>query len=724
VVVLLGSAFFEPSISLGFIFEHYTANHKDQWTGLQPHNCGQMEACTTSMKRQKSHYSKIGIFGKAVVTATLFGCTAIPQGVIADQANDTSVASGVYVTILSPKVQSSDPTKQIEISAFYQAAPITGGVTSLELYIDGQQEAVKTLDSPETRGVVSFVIAAGALSSGSHQIVVRVAAIDAEVASAKTGLDVADPAAQQNAPAPALGGTTDDGSAPMVAIMSPDPNADINGVVTIKVDAHDNSGKSPYVSLFIDHNFKTLRNFPPYDFAWDTTRVANGYHTIEVWGYNDDQAVGHAQPLTVYVNNPGGRTLVRHDLLDTVPTKRLVAPERAAAVAVHHALNPVHRAASLAKGSSISAHLSKLASATTDATGETLSEEAQLMSPFLPSAPPAMVVKERAPAVRTHIGPSLAGRASVAALQSHDQLSSITTISPDLSGVAQLTAPTIETFAPAPHVLETAIAPKIVKQPISSPTVLKLNSAPVEVAKAVAPPGLASTSEQTTPYPSLDVPSYSADSDDQSTGALETPSVTIPQVSQRALLAMGKSTADITLGETKIASASLPSSLPFSPSSALVTPEIPSHRVLSFITTHRVAARLEPLGASREGFSVATVSRFQLVMNNHLLLLSQPLQDRKSFLFAPLRQIFESEGGVLAWNPSLRQVHALSATRDIQLTIGSKSAMVNQQIITLNAIPYLTRGHTMVPLAFIPVALNATVSYDPASGHIVINSND
>ena len=82
------------------------------------------------------------------------------------------------------------------------------------------------------------------------------------------------------------------------------------------MNATDASGKSPYVSLFIDHAFKTLRNFPPYSFNWDTTRLPNGYHTIEVLGYNDAQQVGRANPIRVMVNNPGGRTFERHDLRD------------------------------------------------------------------------------------------------------------------------------------------------------------------------------------------------------------------------------------------------------------------------------------------------------------------------------------------------------------------------------------------------------------------------
>jgi hypothetical protein len=151
---------------------------------------------------------------------------------------------------------------------------------------------------------------------------------------------------------------------------------------------------------------------------------------------------------------------------------------------------------------------------------------------------------------------------------------------------------------------------------------------------------------------------------------------------------------------------------------------MPARRVLNFVSSHRVGTRLQPLGSSPAGFAPDTVQRFQLVLNNRMLLLNQPLQDKNNLLFAPFRQIFENEGGVMSWNPALRQVHALNGSRDIEVTIGSKNAIVNQEAVTLNASPYIVKGHTMIPLAFVPIALDATVSFDPATGHIVISSKD
>ena len=61
-----------------------------------------------------------------------------------------------------------------------------------------------------------------------------------------------------------------------------------------------------------------------------------------------------------------------------------------------------------------------------------------------------------------------------------------------------------------------------------------------------------------------------------------------------------------------------------------------------------------------------------MVYDNRRVELDRPLQDRGAILFAPLRQIFESQGGQLAWNHATRQVHAVNQSTDITVTIGSK----------------------------------------------------
>ena len=282
-----------------------------------------------------------GLTGAAAVLAAALGLSlagphrafAAPHQLAAPGASDLGV------TILSPDPHVAlSGVKPVEISAFYQGSP-ANQIIAIELFIDGAKAATKTLDTPETRGVVSFLVDAGQISAGTHHIVIRATAADQEVSSAKSRftfngmdpgaipLEAPTPGSLNVIPAaPALSS----GLPPTLRLISPTPDGRVQGVITLRVEASDPSGKAPYVSLFIDKTFKTLRNYAPYEFDWDTTAVPNGYHTIEAYGYNDTpNAVGHAKTLRLYVNNPGGETGIRHDLLDA---PKAAAPKRVQAV--------------------------------------------------------------------------------------------------------------------------------------------------------------------------------------------------------------------------------------------------------------------------------------------------------------------------------------------------------------------------------------------------------
>ncbi len=279
-----------------------------------------------------------GLTGAAAVLAAALGLSLVGphRAYAAPHQLAAPGASDLGITILSPDPHVAlSGVKPVEISAFYQGSP-ANQIIAIELFIDGAKAATKTLDAPETRGVVSFLVDAGQISAGTHQIVIRVTGTDQEVSSAKSRFTFngMDPGATP-LDAPHLGGLgvtpadpgLSSGLPPTLRLVSPSPDGRVQGVVTLRVEASDPSGKAPYVSLFIDKTFKTLRNYAPYEFEWDTTATTNGYHTIEAYGYNDTpNAVGHAKTLRLYVNNPGGETGIRRDLLDAPKPVQSIRP--------------------------------------------------------------------------------------------------------------------------------------------------------------------------------------------------------------------------------------------------------------------------------------------------------------------------------------------------------------------------------------------------------------
>src|SRR5688500_13641292 len=51
-----------------------------------------------------------------------------------------------------------------------------------------------------------------------------------------------------------------------------------------------------------------MKNFPPFNYMWDTTQETNGWHQLEAWSFDRSQSTRKSVAVRVFVNNPGGRT--------------------------------------------------------------------------------------------------------------------------------------------------------------------------------------------------------------------------------------------------------------------------------------------------------------------------------------------------------------------------------------------------------------------------------
>jgi hypothetical protein len=88
--------------------------------------------------------------------------------------------------------------------------------------------------------------------------------------------------------------------------------------------------------------------------------------------------------------------------------------------------------------------------------------------------------------------------------------------------------------------------------------------------------------------------------------------------------------------------------------------------------------------------------------------------------FVPLRFIGEALGSSVQWNDALKVVFLERGTRQLQLTIGSKLAIVDGEIVELLEAPRIVNGRTMVPIRFISEAFGADVQWDPETRGVSI----
>ena len=88
--------------------------------------------------------------------------------------------------------------------------------------------------------------------------------------------------------------------------------------------------------------------------------------------------------------------------------------------------------------------------------------------------------------------------------------------------------------------------------------------------------------------------------------------------------------------------------------------------------------------------------------------------------FVPLRFIGEALGAEVTWNDALKVVFLAKGSSRVQLSIGSKLAIIDGRITQLLEAPRIQNGRTMVPLRFISEAFGADVTWDQATKAVTV----
>ncbi|NHN33197.1 copper amine oxidase N-terminal domain-containing protein [Paenibacillus agricola] len=97
-----------------------------------------------------------------------------------------------------------------------------------------------------------------------------------------------------------------------------------------------------------------------------------------------------------------------------------------------------------------------------------------------------------------------------------------------------------------------------------------------------------------------------------------------------------------------------------------------------------------------------------------------PILENGSVL-VPFRGIFETLGLKVGWEPTTKRVTGTSEFVKIDMTIGKKTVLVNNEKFELESEPRMIHGVTMVPLRFVSESTGKKVSWDPATDTVLIN---
>lgn len=97
---------------------------------------------------------------------------------------------------------------------------------------------------------------------------------------------------------------------------------------------------------------------------------------------------------------------------------------------------------------------------------------------------------------------------------------------------------------------------------------------------------------------------------------------------------------------------------------------------------------------------------------------------KNNIAFVPMRAVFERLGADVTWNQARKDIRAEKGFDTVLLKIGSCTGIVNSDVSSLAAAPYIKSGSTMVPLRFISEALHCDVSWDAFARRVDISTGD
>jgi hypothetical protein len=191
-----------------------------------------------------------------------------------------------------PAVAITSPVNSASVSGTVQvsiAATDNVAVTRVELRVDGALVGSRTAEPFSIDWNTTTV------TNGSHTLEAR--AFDAagnDASSAPVAVSVSN-----SAPS--------DTENPTVAVSSPAAGSTVTGTVTIAAHASDNVGVAR-VEFIVNGTVAGTDTSSPFEFAWDTTSVANGSHLIEARAFDAAGNSATSAGVAVTVNNSAGGT--------------------------------------------------------------------------------------------------------------------------------------------------------------------------------------------------------------------------------------------------------------------------------------------------------------------------------------------------------------------------------------------------------------------------------
>lgn len=123
-------------------------------------------------------------------------------------------------------------------------------------------------------------------------------------------------------------------------------------------------------------------------------------------------------------------------------------------------------------------------------------------------------------------------------------------------------------------------------------------------------------------------------------------------------------------------------------------------------------------------FTVTANAQIKVFLNNNQLEFDQQPVVINGRTFVPMRKIFNELGANIEWDKDTNTATAYKDGNTVKVTIGQKTAFLNNKEIILNEAPVIIGDRTMVPLRFIAESLNCRTDWQEKTENIYITDEN
>jgi len=575
------------------------------------------------------------------------------------------------VSFLSPNNGATIGGEVKLVVAFSSAAEQP--VVKVELYVDRQLVEETPLNPPVLSGEQTYFLDTLRLGNGPHSLIAKVYRGPDDIGECAITVYI------NNA--------GEDVTPPLVEILYPKEQEKVRGKVEVQIKAQDDK-EVKYVMLFINDKFKFLKNYPPFNDIWDTTRYPNGPNILQAFAYDGGENRGESKPVKVIVDNPTGQTTLGEEkvaAVEEIAPPSLITPP------------PTPRKE---RGEGLTA-AAKEEGNLLEASKET-QPEVSLPPSQGRTVPPmgkgqAVVVPGSAPKEAAGIGTT------------EEEKIALTLTLPK-----QVTVPSTSTKGQA--AIAGGTAPKEAVKDGQEKTE-KRGGVPVlpplagqAQAKGISPAPL--TAEKSFSLPPAQKTSFAK--------GRNSPEEETTLDKQNSLLVVSKPEESLRLvSQGTFISGNNPKVHTIKKGECLL--KIASAYGVPLDTLMSVNNISNP-NLIIEGEKLLIPNVTVLYNDNEVLFPDARPFVQNELPLLPFRAVFETAGGTVIWHPDSREVEAHKGDKSVWLKIGSKKAQVDEQTILMEVAAFIKFNRTYVPATFFHYALGAEVRWDPQTGSLYISA--